>query len=170
VRLRAFPFAVFTFLMASHATFAGPRAAATVIPAAVTPTEGRSSGEPDLTQQPEAPTSIPSPTVTAVPRPSPTPGRYPGASVSGITATWYCRAGVSRCTAGYSPSCLCAAISPDLAYLRGRHVDVCAGGRCVRVLVVDCDCAAHRGIDLYAAAFEGLAPLSRGRITVTIRA
>jgi len=86
-----------------------------------------------------------------------------------VLATWYCKTGVSRCTVGYPASCLCAAISPDLSFLTGRYIEVCRGSDCIRVHVIDCDCAATHGIDLYAAAFERLAPLSAGRIEVVLR-
>lgn len=61
-----------------------------------------------------------------------------------------------------------AAISPDLAYLRGRRVWVSYGASTVRVTIVDCDCQATRGIDLFAWAFSQLAPLGAGRIPVTL--
>jgi hypothetical protein len=85
-----------------------------------------------------------------------------------LRATWYCEPGVSRCTSGYPADCLCAAISPDLAYLRGKLLDVCSSGRCIRVRVVDCNCAAHKAIDLYAAAFRRLAPLETGVLWVLV--
>jgi hypothetical protein len=38
------------------------------------------------------------------------------------------------------------------------------------VRVIDCDCQAHRSIDLYGDAFRDLAPLSAGRLRgVTIK-
>ena len=94
--------------------------------------------------------------------------KRPGVVSEGtIRATWYCSPPKSRCTRGY-PSGLYAAISPDLSFLRGHRVEVCAGA-CVTVLIVDCDCATTQGIDLYAEAFAKLAPLSRGVLTVTWR-
>lgn len=89
-------------------------------------------------------------------------------------ATWYCLPGRSRCTRGWGSSCLCAAISPDLAgrFRVGSFVRVAYGSRVIRVRIVDCDCAARQGIDLYAAAFSGRdglrVPLSRGQITVRL--
>jgi expansin (peptidoglycan-binding protein) len=56
-----------------------------------------------------------------------------------------------------------------MAYLRGKDVSVCYGASCVVVRVIDCDCQAINAIDLYSDAFMVLAPLSRGRIPVTIR-
>lgn len=89
-----------------------------------------------------------------------------GSSIEG-TATWYCSPGRSRCSRGF-PGGLYAAISPDLLWLRGGPVKVCHGASCVVVTVIDCNCQAHQSIDLYADAFSRLAPLSRGRIPVTI--
>ncbi len=74
---------------------------------------------------------------------------------------------MSRCPVGFKNG-LYAAISPDLASLRGHAISVCYGASCVVVTVVDCDCATTMGIDLFADAFRALAPLSRGRIPVTI--
>jgi len=83
-----------------------------------------------------------------------------------VSITWYCKPNVSRCTAGYPASCYCAAASPDLLALgwRGKLVNVTANGRRVTVRIVDCSCQAHRSVDLFAVAFDDLAPLSRGRI------
>ena len=51
---------------------------------------------------------------------------------------------------------------------RGRTVTVTAGGRSVRVTLIDwCACPDGRLIDLYAGAFSRLAPLSRGVVRVT---
>jgi hypothetical protein len=36
------------------------------------------------------------------------------------------------------------------------------------VKIIDCNCSARRSIDLYADAFRRIAPLSAGRIKVTI--
>lgn len=83
-------------------------------------------------------------------------------------ATWYCLPGRSRCTVGFPASCLCGAVSPDLRYL-GHHVTVCAGKVCVGVRVVDCRCTGTSGLDLFAAAFRRLAPLSVGVLRVRVR-
>lgn len=90
-------------------------------------------------------------------------------SVTG-TATWYCLPGRSRCTRGY-PGGLYAAISRDLLFLRGKRVRVCHGSSCVVVKVIDCNCGkgVTKSIDLYADAFRAIAPLTAGRIKVTIR-
>lgn len=94
-----------------------------------------------------------------------------------VAASWYCNADprrgpVSRCSRGHPDGRhedLFAAVSPDLARLRGVTVLVCvAGSRCVSVRIIDCDCRARHSIDLYADAFAELAPLSRGRVTVTV--
>ncbi|MBA3583024.1 MAG: hypothetical protein H0W36_00590 [Gemmatimonadetes bacterium] len=85
------------------------------------------------------------------------------------TATWYCGAG-SRCTRGYGPSDLVAAIDPTTGIVRGTRLTVTSGGRSVSVRVVDvCACRGERVIDLTTGAFRRLAPLSRGVIPVTIR-
>jgi hypothetical protein len=47
-------------------------------------------------------------------------------------------------------------------------VNVSAGGRSVRVRLVDWCGSKTKTIDLYAAAFERLAPLSRGVVRVFI--
>ena len=115
----------------------------------------------------------------ASPSPVPSPRRaaVPGSSLR-LSATFYCNADarrgpLSRCTRGYPDrrgvSDLYAAISPDLVHLRGKVLDVWRGSAHVRVKVVDCNCAARMAIDLYADAFARLAPLSLGRITVTVR-
>lgn len=101
------------------------------------------------------------------------PSAIQPAPVSG-SGTWYCRPGVSRCTRGY-PGGMFAAVRRDLLYLRGTRVAACvpnsstAPARCVIVKVIDCNCGPAAGpIDLYSDAFQMLAPLSRGRIKVTI--
>jgi rare lipoprotein A (peptidoglycan hydrolase) len=52
--------------------------------------------------------------------------------------------------------------------LRGKRVKVCYRSSCVVVTVIDCNCQARRSIDLYADAFRKIAPLSAGRLRVTI--
>ncbi|MBA2700212.1 MAG: hypothetical protein H0U58_00740 [Chloroflexi bacterium] len=53
---------------------------------------------------------------------------------------------------------------------RGRRVQVCHDGRCVRVTLIDwCQCYGKRVIDLYSDAFKRLAPTSQGVITVSVR-
>jgi hypothetical protein len=124
-----------------------------------------------------SPTPTPTPDPTATPRPKPraTPRPQPAPVVSletshsvDGTATWYCLAGRSRCSVGRTGG-LYAAISPDLDFLRGRVISVCSGASCVVVTVIDCNCQATRAVDLYADAFRVLAPLSAGRLRVTIR-
>lgn len=83
------------------------------------------------------------------------------------TGSWYCGNG-SRCTRGY-PDGLYAAIRRDLLGHRGDRARVCSGSRCVVVTIIDCNCGPNANlIDLYSAAFSRLAPLSRGRIPVTL--
>ena len=106
--------------------------------------------------------------VAARPDPPQTPRTFQiRPSTIAATATWYCLPGTSRCHRGY-PSGLYAAISPDLWRLYGQRVRVCYRTRCVTVKIIDCNCQAHRAIDLYADAFRKLAPLSAGRIQVTL--
>lgn len=130
-------------VLPSRTPIGGPRDAAEA-DSAPTP-EQRTLPPTQPTQQPAAPTT---------------------SSITG-TATWYCLAGVSRCTRT-AQNGLYAAISPDLDFLRGKAISVCYGASCVTVEVIDCNCSAHRSIDLYADAFRMLAPLSAGRIKVTI--
>lgn len=110
-----------------------------------------------------APVEPPSPTPRPTPLPTPTPA--PSVTVS-ATATWYCLSGVSRCTRGHSGG-LYAAVSPDLDWL-GSPLEVCTTTKCVTISVIDCNCQARHGIDLYSDAFIRLAPLSMGRISVTL--
>jgi hypothetical protein len=98
------------------------------------------------------------------------PFRATGHRVNG-PATWYCRAGISVCHSDY-PGGLYAAAGPRLRVgdWRGRRVQVCAGGDCVIVRLVDwCACGGGRVIDLYSDAFRRLAPLGEGEIRVTVR-
>lgn len=86
------------------------------------------------------------------------------------TATYYCRAKpYSRCTRGYQPSDLVAAIDPTTGIRKGTRLRVTSGGRSVTVVVVDvCSCKGDRIIDLTSGAFSRLSPLSAGRIAVTL--
>lgn len=99
--------------------------------------------------------------------PSRRPSRIVREVAYAIRATWYCGNG-SRCTRGYGPECYCAAISPDLRSWAGSLVRACVGSRCVTVRLIDCNCQAEHGIDLYAVAFRALAPLSVGELTVRL--
>lgn len=92
-------------------------------------------------------------------------------AVSG-TASWYCGGG-SACTRGYPEGTLAAAAGPALRVgdWRGRIVKVCAGGRCVRVSLIDyCQCGGRGGrvIDLYRGAFARLGSPSRGVLRVEV--
>lgn len=89
------------------------------------------------------------------------------------TATFYCRPGeqgTANCTAGYGPDDLVAAIDRrDTPYRKGDLVRVSHGGESVVVRIVDvCACKGSRLIDLTSGAFERLAPLSRGVISVSL--
>lgn len=59
---------------------------------------------------------------------------------------------------------LYAAVSPDLGWMRGKRGRACYRGSCVVVVAVDCLCSRKGGVDLFADAFEKLAPLSAGRL------
>lgn len=107
---------------------------------------------------------------TATPRPVPAV-RSTGITTTAVAirATWYCDPpAFARCTQGYGPDSLVAAISPDLRAWTGRMVRVRFGSKHVDVRIVDCDCATERGIDLYAVAFRALAATSVGELTVTL--
>ena len=93
----------------------------------------------------------------------------PSRSISGI-GSWYCSPPRSPCTRGVPASTLAAAAGPALRVgaWRGRVVTVEANGRSVRVRLVDWCACPGRLVDLYAAAFARLAPLSRGVVTVTV--
>jgi rare lipoprotein A (peptidoglycan hydrolase) len=98
------------------------------------------------------------------------PLRLTGKHASG-SATWYCKAGVSACHSQF-PSGMYAAAGPALRVgdWRGRRVQVCSGGNCVVVTLVDwCACGGSHIIDLYSGAFQRLAPLSSGAVQVTVR-
>lgn len=93
-----------------------------------------------------------------------------GKHVTG-SATWYCKTGVSACAAGY-PGGLYAAAGPGLRIgaWRGRTVEVCGGGNCVWVQLIDwCACGGSHLIDLYGDAYGRLAPLASGALRVTVR-
>lgn len=69
------------------------------------------------------------------------------------------------------PGALVAAAGPALRVgnWRGRVVNVCDGGDCIAVTLVDwCQCYGTRVIDLSAYAFEHFAALSRGVLPVTV--
>jgi hypothetical protein len=86
------------------------------------------------------------------------------------TATWYCRPGISECHYGYSGGLYAAAGSElRVGDWRGRTVLACAGGRCVRVKLIDwCACEGARVIDLYSDAYRRLAPLSTGTVRIAV--
>ena len=52
---------------------------------------------------------------------------------------------------------------------RGRRVQVCGGGRCIVVTLIDwCACGNGHIIDLYSDAFQRLTPLSSGGLRVKV--
>jgi hypothetical protein len=94
--------------------------------------------------------------------------RAVGHRLSGI-ASWFCRPGYSRCTRGFPASGMYAAAGPALRAAlgnwRGRLVYV--NGIATRI--IDCNCGPNANlIDLYSSVFRRLAPLSAGRLAVTI--
>ena len=85
-------------------------------------------------------------------------------------ATWYCKTGVSSCHYANSGG-MYAAAGAEIRKgdWRGRQVQVCQGGRCIWVTLIDwCACEGSRIIDLYSDAYRKLDPLSGGVITVTV--
>ena len=98
------------------------------------------------------------------------PLRLTGKRASG-SATWYCMAGVSSCHYQYAGGMYAAAGPPlRVGDWRGRRVQVCAGGGCIVVTLIDwCACGGSHIIDLYSDAFRRLAPLSSGAVQVTVR-
>lgn len=94
--------------------------------------------------------------------------RAAGHRLSGI-ASWFCRPGYSRCSRGFPASGMYAAAGPALRAAlgnwRGRLVYVNG----VAVRLIDCNCGLNANlIDLFASVFRRLAPLSQGRLRVTI--
>jgi len=95
--------------------------------------------------------------------------RLTGHHASG-TATWYCKTGVSVCHHDYPGGQYAAAGGPlRVGDWRGRRVQVCGGGRCIIVTLIDwCACGNGHIIDLYSDAFRRLAPLSSGGLRVKV--
>ena len=121
-------------------------------------------------------TALPTASAFATRRPTDDPHRastapVASASVSG-TPTWYCLAGVSRCTKGHpdGPGIdLYAAAGPSIRRAipdwRGRTVTVCAKV-CIEVTLIDwCACGGDHFLDLYHDAWVLLG--RPGRATVT---
>ena len=95
-----------------------------------------------------------------------------GGSVSG-TASYYCSPAHPICHYRYPVGSMVAAACGRLRNAigpkwRGRFVTVTAGSRAVRVQLVDWCGSSSKTIDLYAAPFQRLAPLSRGVVKVTV--
>ena len=146
-----------------------------------TPSEAPSWMPPSTPTEPASPTLTATPIQTAPPRPQPRPTARPlqprstspstGHSVSG-TPTYYCRAGISRCTRGYPDrpgiADYYAAAGPSLRVgnWRGRIVNVHANGRILRVRLIDwCACGGSHFLDLYWDAFKALGRPSHARVT-----
>jgi hypothetical protein len=83
-------------------------------------------------------------------------------------ASWYCLPGRSRCTRGHAWTELAGAAGPGLPFHVGERVLERYRGRSVVVRLIDRCPTCGAGIDLYASAFRRLAPLSAGRIVVTV--
>jgi hypothetical protein len=93
------------------------------------------------------------------------------ATVIGGTATWLCDPPRwTRCTKGYPEGSFVGARGSEIpASWRGKIVRVWHGRRHVDVRIVDaCACKGDRVIDLYAVAFQRLAPTSAGEISVRV--
>lgn len=95
--------------------------------------------------------------------------RHSAARFSKGRASYYC------CTRGYSSDDRVAAAGPGLRHgdWRGRRVQVCRGGTCITVRLVDwCQCYKRTDheilIDLHPGAFRALGPLSAGILTVRV--
>jgi len=86
--------------------------------------------------------------------------------------TWYCLAGVSRCTKGHpdGPELdLYAAAGPSIRRAipdwRGRTVTVCAKV-CIRVTLIDwCACGGDHFLDLYHDAWDALGRPRRATVS-----
>ncbi len=120
--------------------------------------------------RPQPPLTV-APKVIAARTPRPAPQVASGGSTGASgKATWYCKPGVSVCHRAY-PGGMYAAAGPRLRVgkWRGRVVQVCGGGTCISVKLIDwCACPGARVIDLYSDAFRRLAPLNKGTIDVTV--
>ena len=99
------------------------------------------------------------PKAPAVPRPKPNTG----AGITGV-ATWYAYVPGQAAAA----SALRRAIGP---HWRGTRVTVCAGGRCVGVVLTDYEASTVEGrlVDLDSRDFAALGALGRGVLRVTVR-
>jgi len=120
--------------------------------------------------KPPQPTRSPRPSSKPRARTTPRPSST-GHSASGVP-TYYCRAGVSRCTRGYPDRAgvadYYAAAGPSLRVgkWRGRIVTVHANGRTLRVRLVDfCACGGNHFLDLYWDAFKALGRPSHAKVT-----
>ena len=132
------------------------------------PTPRPAKPRPSATPTPRPQTSR----IISRPRPSPSHGLLKG------TATWYCKAGRSRCPTRYPDRAgvldLYAAAGPSLRKAlgkgwRGDRVLVCSKLRCVEVKLVDwCACGGDHVIDLFWDAFHYLNPRATGGIRVAI--
>ena len=107
----------------------------------------------------------------AEPKATKAPVKRTGRSARGVP-TYYCRAGVSRCTRGHpdvAGNQMYAAAGPSLRIgdWRGRVVTVTApSGKSVQVKLIDfCACGGSHFIDLYYDAFKLLGSPSRATVT-----
>lgn len=162
--------ALFFFVHATTAVApSGPRVITNfepvVIPSAKIIHDNWPDPRPTMGTQPKQ-KKIPQPIIKELTPPTPKPDNGDH-KLSGV-ASWYCLAGVSRCTYTHSGG-MYAAIRKDLLFLRGKTIGVCTNDNCIRVTVIDCNCGVNANlIDLYSDAFRQLAPLSQGRVKVYI--
>ena len=135
------------------------------VPSRWTPTETMYPF-PARPPEPSPTAALDQPTATVVPS-----VLRPAASLSG-PPTWYCLAGISRCTRGHpdGPGLdLFAAAGPSIRRAfpdwRGRTVTVCAD-RCLDLVLIDfCACGGDHFLDLYHDAWVALG--RPARVTVT---
>ena len=95
--------------------------------------------------------------------------RLTGHHASG-TATWYCKTGVERLPPRLPRWPVPAAGARSASATGAADASqVCGGGRCVIVTLIDwCACGNGHIIDLYSDAFQRLTPLSSGGLRVKV--
>jgi hypothetical protein len=118
---------------------------------------------PQRRETPRSAISAPKPSASPFARPTTRPTGGIGTVDQGFNgeagiASWYCRLGVSSCTAGFPASGLYAAAGPRLRVgnWRGRFVTVTVAGRSVVVRLVDWCACPTRLIDLYSSVVAAL--------------
>jgi len=96
---------------------------------------------------------------------------HPGNGVAGV-ASWYCKAGVSICAAGYPAGTMSAAACGKLrramgSHWRGKVVTVTHGSRTVTVRLIDWCGSTTKLIDLYWEPMRRLG--GSGTLPVVVR-